>query len=182
MAERDGWVQAQLESIGASRAVPERLLEGVDAGGRRAYLNGRPVNCGTRLLLRLPDERWTAGRLEMEGRRQVLFLYLGSRFERRFEVRTDPESRFVIYDLQEQSVVRCSDRLPPDEDGFAMARWSELEMDCWTWRPAAEEAASGMNAIYAGCEAAVIREVEHCELRWPDENVVVENASPVQLP
>lgn len=72
-----------------------RLEQGIDAGGRRFYLDGRPVHCGDALELRLPGEVWVAVRFETtfpselrdagpDAMVPVLHLYLGHQWESRF--------------------------------------------------------------------------------------------------
>jgi hypothetical protein len=163
-------------SAAASRAFPGRLLEGEDAAGQRYYLDGRPLWCGDVLELRLPGDRWTYVTFQMERRRAVIVLYVGNRYEQRFQVRLVrelpacaglPEEDFVILDTREGAVVRLTDRWPEELTGANEPLWPELEHDHWSDRREAELSARVLNDIYAGCEPVTLREVDRCELRWP---------------
>jgi len=72
-----------------------RLEQGIDDGGRRFYLDGRPIHCGDGLELRLPGNVWVNVRFETafpaglhdagpEAMDPVLHLYLGHGWEDRF--------------------------------------------------------------------------------------------------
>lgn len=71
--------------------MPGRQLRlGQDDGGRRYFLDGRPIHAGSGLELLLPSGQWVAGRFEWsyrEGKRPVLCLYLGGEWEQH----PDPE-------------------------------------------------------------------------------------------
>jgi hypothetical protein len=57
-----------------------QLIEAADAGGRRHYLDGRPVHAGTTLELLLPDGDWLTGHYEwgyVAGEAPTLHVALG---------------------------------------------------------------------------------------------------------
>ncbi|MFP5372167.1 MAG: hypothetical protein ACLGI3_15675 [Actinomycetes bacterium] len=63
--------------------APDRLLElRRDGGGRRHFLAGRAVHCGTPLELLLPGTHWVAARYETDGRGEPMaYVILGGPWE-----------------------------------------------------------------------------------------------------
>jgi hypothetical protein len=59
----------------AAHAEGHRLIDGHDAGGRRDFLNGRPVHAGQGLYL-LTARGWLPVRYESTGQGGVLYLHL----------------------------------------------------------------------------------------------------------
>jgi hypothetical protein len=112
------------------------LIRGVDTGGVRYFLDGRPVHAGAGLELRLPEAAlgpvWAAVRFEtmpVAGTSDllpVLYLSLGHAWERRFraveaaaiaaERQRAPAGAWIVYDERRACAVRLDTRTPPDED------------------------------------------------------------------
>lgn len=147
------------------------LVLGNDAGGRRWFLDDRPVHAGSGLELRLPGndlgERWARVRFEMtfppaardqvlrapDDQVPVLYLYLGHRWEQRFRaveaesvaaLRPEGRGRWTVYDRKLDRVALTTERVV--EDGEARLVYPELDADTFSTRAAAERA----------------------ELRWPE--------------
>jgi hypothetical protein len=57
-----------------------QLIEAADGGGRRHFLDGRPVHAGATLELLMPDEQWLRGRYEWSyagGEPPTFYIVLG---------------------------------------------------------------------------------------------------------
>lgn len=169
------------------------LVLGNDAGGRRWFLDDRPVHAGSGLELRLPGndlgERWARVRFEMtfppaardqvlrapDDQVPVLYLYLGHRWEQRFRaveaesvaaLRPEGRRRWAVYDRKRDRVALTTERVV--EDGEARLVYPELDADTFSTPAAAVRAAEGLQAAME-CHPEVVLNLPHperAELRW----------------
>ena len=170
------------------------LVLGSDAGGRRFFLEDRPVHAGSGLELRLPGndlgERWARVRFEMtfppvapdqvlrapDDQVPVLYLQLGHRWEQRFyaveaesvaALRPEGRGRWAVYDRKRDRVALTTERSV--EDGEARLVYPEIEADTFGTRAAAQRAAEGLQGAMEGHPEVVLHlpHPERVELRWP---------------
>lgn len=86
-----------------------QLIEASDAGGRRHFLDGRPVHAGTTLELLMPDGHWLSGRYEwnfVAGEAPTLDLALGGPAE----AQRQGEVPVVSFPLPARAVLRWPQR------------------------------------------------------------------------
>lgn len=97
------------------------VIEGKDAGGRRHYLQGKAIHCGTIIELLMPGGNWQRVRFELSRGTPVFYMTCGGEWE----LKTNTEN---CHHYGPSFKLMC-----PDQDSLSWFtfRWPGREQSQW---------------------------------------------------